>query len=166
MNKKILWGAVAVATLIIVWSLVSDSPVPVYNDVRDYLASSPAAYNKPSTTTKTAPKTSTKPKPAPVTVTLDYEDAVELYAGRRFQFNEKCQATPSSATYKNGTTVMLDNRSAYGQTVSIDGKSYGLSGYGFKIITLSSSSLPHKVQVNCGGSMNIIDLLLQARISQ
>src|SRR3989344_4269646 len=135
MNKKILGGAVLIATLLVVWSLANDRPVPVYQDVRDYLVSSPVAYNQPTNTAKTAPKTTTKPKTSPVTVTLDYEDAVELYAGRRFQFNNNCQVTPVSATYKNGTSVMLDNRSAYSQTVSIDGKSYGLSGYGFKIIT-------------------------------
>ena len=88
------------------------------------------------------------------------------FEGRRIQFDERCQVTPQNPTYKNGTSIMLDNRSANARTVVVGGTKYDLTAYGFRIVTLSSSSVPKELAVSCGSSGNVGKILLQAQILQ
>lgn len=92
-----------------------------------------------------------------------YSAAVKQYEGRRVQFDMYCQAIPTSLSFKNGTSIMLDNRSGDARTVTIGGTAYYLSGYGWKVITLwkSSSQLPATLSINCGGAVNVSSILLQ-----
>ncbi len=98
--------------------------------------------------------------------TKSYGDAVKEYAGRVIQFDERCQVTPQGPTYKNGTRIMLDNRSASARTVMIGTTKYDLGAYGFRIVTLSSPNLPKELAVSCGSSGNVGNILLQAQILQ
>ena len=86
---------------------------------------------------------------------------VAKYAGRRIQFNDSCQATPAAQTYKNGTQVMFDNRGAKATTLTIEGVAYPTSAYTYRLITLSSKTLPHTVIVNCGSQNNVAQITLQ-----
>lgn len=45
------------------------------------------------------------------TATLKYADALKLYGDKRIQLDKVCQAHPNNVTYKNGTSIMIDNRS-------------------------------------------------------
>jgi hypothetical protein len=106
-----------------------------------------------------------KKTPAP-TPAKSYSDTVKEYEGRRIQFDERCQVVPQSPTYKNGTSIMLDNRSASARSVMVGGTKYDLTAYGYKIVTLSSLSLPKELAVSCGSSGNVGKILLQAQILQ
>ncbi len=90
-----------------------------------------------------------------------YNQLLKDFIGRRVQFDARCQAIPSDLTYKNGTQVMFDNRSGDARWISVGGAEYYLSGYGYKILTLSSKSLPKDLYINCGSAVNVGQILLQ-----
>jgi len=102
----------------------------------------------------TTQKTNTVlPKP-----TISYDQALAKYA--RIQFDKNCQAIPNKVTFRNNTTIMLDNRTAVPLTIKIGG-TYYLKAYGFKIVTLSSNKLPEYLLVDCNNSQNVATVLLQ-----
>lgn len=115
----------------------------------------------PSSATKPAVKKNTTPISS-----QNYTELVKQYEGRRIQFDDRCQINPQKPTYKNGTSIMLDNRSAQARAVGIGGVKYDLGAYGYRIVTLSSSSLPKELAVTCGSSGNVGSVLLQAQILQ
>ncbi len=114
----------------------------------------------PSPTPAPGSKTS-PPSSGTATQTQAYSSVVAQYFDRRIQFDENCSATPSSVTYKNGTKIMLDNRSAMPLTVKIGQSTFDFPAYGYKIITLSSSKPPVTLNMNCDGRVNIGQILIQ-----
>lgn len=93
---------------------------------------------------------------------ISYDKALVTYKDRRIQFDPTCQAIPHTATYKNNTEVMLDNRSA--ETRSIHMGSLGtlsIKPWGFKIIMLSSTLLPNVLAVDCNQSQNVALITIQ-----
>ncbi|MDO8495999.1 MAG: hypothetical protein Q7S43_00920 [bacterium] len=90
-----------------------------------------------------------------------YNQLLKDFTGRRVQFDARCQAIPNDLTYKNGTQIMFDNRSGDARWISVGGAEYYLSGYGYKILTLSSKSLPKNLYINCGSAVNVGQILLQ-----
>ena len=159
MNKT-WWLVFAVVVVLGGWWAYSGK-APSLSDVglqNPYGASpSPAS----GTTVKPVAKQSTAPVSA-----KSYSDAVKEYEGRRIQFDERCQVVPQNPTYKNGTSIMLDNRSASARSVMVGGTKYDLSVYGYRIVTLSSPNLPKELAVSCGSSGNVGKILLQAQILQ
>lgn len=155
---KYLWIVVIVAVAAVVYFMGGDW-ASKYTGVETKSPSpSPVAGG-------TVNKRVVKPSTAPVS-TKSYTELVKEYEGRRIQFDERCQVIPQSPTYKNGTSVMLDNRSAGARSVMVGGTKYDLSAYGYRVITLSSSSLPKELAVSCGSSGNVGKILLQAQILQ
>lgn len=155
-GNKIFWIVLAVVIVGIIIFLNSKQSVAPTNPSND----------NTNTTTNTAPtgntaKPATKPANTQNTITTSYQEMVKKYEGRRIQFNEWCQATPSSQTYKNGTQIMFDNRGSKATTLTIDGVAYPTSAYTYRLITLSSKTLPHTVIVNCGAQNNVAQLTLQ-----
>lgn len=90
-----------------------------------------------------------------------YTQAVLKYADVRMQFDAGCQATPNAATYKNGTTVMLDNRSEETRSIVIGGRTYTVPGLSYAIVKLTSAKLPATYMVDCDFQQNIATILLQ-----
>ena len=119
----------------------------------------------PSPVAGTAAKPVVKKSTVPVS-TKNYTELVKEYEGRRIQFDDRCQTTPQNPTYKNGTSILLDNRSASIRTVVVGGTKYDLVAYGYRVVTLSSSSLPKELLLSCGSSGNVGKILLQAQILQ
>ena len=110
----------------------------------------------------TKPVTTKVPKPASAKTNPKlYTDLVTEYSGRHIQFDIACQAIPNNVTYKNGTSVMFDNRSGDARSISVGGTIYYLAGYGYKIITLSSKTLPKTLLISCGAAVNVGQILLQ-----
>ncbi len=103
----------------------------------------------------------TKPITPVKTITTSYQEMVKKFEGKRIQINDACQATPSSQTFKNGTQVMFDNRGAKAIKLTVDGVSYPTSAYTYRLITLTSKTLPHSVIINCNGQNNIAQFNLQ-----
>jgi hypothetical protein len=104
--------------------------------------------------------TGTNPPNNNEVVPLTYGGALTIYKDYRIQFDAGCKATPSNVTYKNGTDIMLDNRAPVSRRISI-GSVYGLEAYGFKIIKLTSSTLPKTFLVDCDTSQNVATILVQ-----
>lgn len=126
--------------------------------------------NSPSPSSSPA-KTVYKPKAkaAPVSnsdagTPMAYTEIVKQYADARIQFDDNCQATPKAPTYKNNSNILLDNRSSSARTISVNGVKYQLGSYGYKVINLSSTTLPREISVDCGVSHNVGRILLQAKI--
>jgi len=98
----------------------------------------------------------------PVSAALKaYTDLVAQYEGRRIQFDKTCQAIPSSLVLKNGTKVMFDNRSGDARMITVGAIQYSFSGYGWRLITLSSPTLPATIGINCGSAIYVGSITLQ-----
>jgi len=134
----------------------------------DQPAATTAQNEQPAATAETAeepagfgPEVKRQYTSAPV---YTYEQALNDFRDRRIQL-ENCVADPSTVTYKTGTKVMFDNRSSEPTEIKLDGRPVRLWGYEFRIVTLSSRSLPHTIDVDCEWlgepSYNIARILLQ-----
>lgn len=98
---------------------------------------------------------------AAATKTPSYGDLLKTYADRRIQFDANCLVTPYSATFVNGTRVMLDNRLNKGRSVYLNDVQYYLGPYGYRIITLTAAGpLPYTIMVDCGTGKNNGTILL------
>lgn len=91
---------------------------------------------------------------------LSYAQALIDYKGARLQLDKTCQASPDNMTFKNGASIMLDNRAPVSRTVKV-GSTYTIKPYGFRIIKLSSSTVPVTYLVDCDKSQNVATILLQ-----
>jgi uncharacterized protein YxeA len=91
---------------------------------------------------------------------ISYEQALIKYKDYRIQLAQDCQATPVNVTYKNGTSIMIDNRSNVERVVRV-GSNYTIPAWGFKIINLTSSTLPATWLVDCGAQQNVATILIQ-----
>lgn len=161
MKNKYLWIAVAtVAIAALYMAAGGDIGGQISEQLGDRLNSTTTASPSITPTTVRAGTKATTPKPK------SYSQLVQEYADRRIQFDERCQATPENITYKNGTTVMLDNRSSQSRVVTIGGVKYSLAGYGYKLVTLNNPQLPKELLISCGAGVNVGRILLQANILQ
>lgn len=91
---------------------------------------------------------------------LTYQQAIKTYEGKRIQFDATCQATPFNMTYKDGTYLMLDNRSPETRTIKI-GTPYTIKGYSFKIVKLANVSKATSLGVDCDARQNVATVLVQ-----
>lgn len=123
----------------------------------------PAATSTPVEIQPVSSGTSQK-NTAVVSAGLTYEAALDQYRDRRIQLQD-CVADPSTQTYKSGTKVMFDNRSPEPTQITLDGRAIRFDGYEFRIVTLSSVTLPKSVSVDCQwlgqDDYNIATLYLQ-----
>jgi hypothetical protein len=121
----------------------------------------PANEQVTGESTSTATSSGSQVKvPAPVEKKLTYEQALLIYADKRFQFDSLCQASPAQRVIKNNTEIMLDNRANVVRPIYVDGTRYSLAAYGFKIVKLSSNNLPHTTIIDCGTGKNSAKVIL------
>lgn len=157
-NISIIIGLIIVVALGF-W-LMGDSPSD--QNAETTPTETPSNKVSPSVKASSSPKTTAS---AP-SDTRSYTDLVKAYEGKRIQFDALCQAVPSYVTFKTGTTIMLDNRSGDARYVKIGQDEHYLGSYGYKIITLvSTSSAPTNVDISCGSAVNVGRILLQGNIS-
>ena len=95
-------------------------------------------------------------------VSLSYTEALAKYANARLQLDTTCQAlaSPSNLIFKNNAYMMVDNRAPVARTVHI-GSVFSIKAYGFKIIQLSSTTLPTTWLVDCDASQNVATVTIQ-----
>ncbi len=147
-----LWYVViAVAAVVIVVALVKGP--------RSYQPSATPTPT-PSATATATPKVGASKTPVS-TAPGTYADAVSAYANRRIQFDQYCQATPSSLAIKKGLAVMLDNRSGDARTFAVGGVYFTLPGYGWKIYVPPVTTTPTTLYIDCGSSRNVGTLIVQ-----
>ncbi len=158
MNKKLLWIIVAVVVVGGYFWMHSSSKST------DTQTAQQTATPKAAAAATVKPSTSVA-KATPTPVTKTYTQLLAEYGTRRIQFNASCQATPSTFVLKNNTSILLDNRANVARTITVDGTAYSLGAYGYQVVSLSSPSLPHTVKINCGSSVNVGTVLLQANVS-
>lgn len=91
---------------------------------------------------------------------ISYQQALVKYKDYRIQLGQTCEPTPNNVTYKNGTSIMIDNRSNIERVVRV-GSNYTIPAWGFKIINLTSSTLPATWLVDCGAQQNVATILIQ-----
>ena len=146
MKDKAIIELVVVLILVIFgfWALSKDSVV-VNNKVAEVVPTEDVREGSVSTGVA-----------APIT----YAQALKTYKDARIQLNPDCQASPNNVTYKNNTSIMIDNRSDKKRTVKL-GSSFTVPAYGFKIVRLSSATLPATWYVNCDNSKNVATILIQ-----
>ena len=101
------------------------------------------------------------PPPAVISNNPSYNKAVVQYADKRIQFQQSCQTVPNNVVYKNGVTLMLDNRASITHTIKIDSKTYVIGAYDYTIVTLSNTKLPHTILVDCDKSQNVATIMLE-----
>jgi len=102
----------------------------------------------------------TSPSATSAAATKSYQNALVTYANVRFQFDQYCQAIPKSMSVKSGRTIMLDNRSGDARVIKVGPNSYSLAGYGWRLVTVSSKTLPATLYLNCGAAVNVGTLIL------
>ena len=130
-------------------------------------------YGSPQTSSSPTPTTSgtssgykkSTATPVPVISGKTYTQLVAEFGNNRIQFGQNCQAQPASLALKNGTTIMLDNRSNQTHTITVNGTKYTIMGYGYQIVTVSSPTLPKAIGLGCDSSVNVGTIQLQANIS-
>ncbi|MBI2063965.1 MAG: hypothetical protein HYT65_03170 [Candidatus Yanofskybacteria bacterium] len=153
-KRKLTWTVVLILALVLA--------VLILMNGRDQLAVQQTTSPMPTPTPTSAKMTAKKP---PVSDTAQqtqvYSEVVKQYVGRHIQFDANCQAIPTQTTFKNGAAVLLDNRSGDARTIKIGDVSYSFPGYGYKILTLSSSTLPKTLNLNCGSAVNVGSILIQ-----
>ncbi|MCX6751302.1 MAG: hypothetical protein NT161_00840 [Candidatus Nomurabacteria bacterium] len=91
---------------------------------------------------------------------ITYGQALIVFKDARIQLDETCKAAPNNVTYKNNTNIMIDNRASVARTVKIDAN-YEIAAYSFKIIKLSSATLPVTWLLDCDKSQNVATVLVQ-----
>jgi hypothetical protein len=159
-NNKNLWVVGIIVVVLIIGflgykkyqsvALVSDQPIAI----------APAGTGEDASEDTTDGSINTTP--GSTATTISYANALLKYKDARIQLGtgQQCTATPNNMTFKNGTTIMIDNRASVARTLKI-GTQYSVKGYGFKLIKLSSGTLPMKYLVDCGSQQNVATILLQ-----
>lgn len=159
-KNKIVWigiGLIVIALIVVL--AVRGNKMPTEN------TGIPAGETTPESTLDTTgdPVVSTPGTGAATgtAVSVSYQEALVKYADRRLQFNDMCQATPNTVTYKDNSGIMLDNRSNKTRTIKV-GTTYTIKPYGFRIITLPDIYLKSStLLVDCDKSQNVATVLVQ-----
>lgn len=153
-DSKIAWAIFGVlAVILIVVVLVCNTKTnKISQDVLDSETADKTTESKEDTV---KPITTTKP-----VFKMSYANALNTYKDRRIQLDEKCQASPTNMTFKNGTTIMIDNRSNTARKLNVNG-AYTVGAYDYITVKLTSNTLPKTILIDCGTSQNVATILLQ-----
>ena len=93
---------------------------------------------------------------------LSYTEAFMKYGkGNFLQFDDNCQSHPVSLSVVNGSKLMLDNRSAKSEVITVGDNSYAMGPFSFKIIIASASSIPTTYTIDCKDAQNVSTLIVE-----
>ena len=151
-NNKVLYYVIAavVIILVVVFLIMNKRIIPVANNIEQgtdqIVPEEDTSEGRVNATT-----------PAAI---LSYAQALLKYKDARIQIGESCQAFPNNVTFKNNTSIMIDNRTAVSHALKV-GSTFSIKGYGFKIVKLSSSTLPATWLMDCDKFQNIATILIQ-----
>ena len=154
-NKNLWIGGVvvlAVAAVLIFWLMGKPAIAP---GVDDNLAQNNPVIDSVEDTTPGSINTG-----ASKTATISYANALIKYKDARLQLDKACQGSPNAMTFKNGASLMIDNRAPVARVVKV-GSIFNIKAYGFKIVKLSSSTLPATWLVDCDKSQNVATVTIQ-----
>ncbi len=158
-TQKIIWSIVAIVIVVAIIFFI----VRTKNEEEPVAQNTEQSGDSALATSGSQPivPVAKKAAVAPAEPTLTYGEALSAYAGRVMQFGLRCEVNPNTIAFKNEVKLMLDNRSPQSRTIKI-GETYTIPGYGFKIITLTSTTFPKTFLVDCDGQQNVASILLQS----
>lgn len=168
-NKWIIL-AVIVVVVLVVWNLFDfrtgeqSIPTPMAGETSSPTPQSPSGGSVPGGSGAGQGSGSGQGSSFTQTQVQSYSQLVNQYEGRRIQFDQNCQINPTTVTFKTGTMVMFDNRSATTKTLVIGGQIHVFPPYGYKLLTLNSQIIPVTLTISCDSIPNIGSILLQANI--
>lgn len=152
--KQEVWGVLGViGAILVIWGIVTL--------VRSSKKEEAPVIEEPVVETPATSKSYTKPTTVVAPIKLSYNDALVKYTGRRIQFGENCNATPTRPVFKTGTEIMIDNRSSKARTFSIGDMKYQIDAYDYMTTILASASLPKEVLIDCGSNQNPVSILVE-----
>ncbi len=155
-SKKNLWmgiGAVVVLALIVWMVTKGDSGIKVPLE-EDMTTENEVVIEPKEDRTKGSVNTAVPVAP------LSYQEALNKYADARIQIGVSCQVTPANSTYKNGTTLMLDNRTSESKDIKL-GTAFSIAPYSFKLVKLESANLPATWLMDCDNMRNVATVFIQ-----
>jgi hypothetical protein len=152
-NRTWVWIVVVALVALAAWAFLKNKSSYTYTPTISPTVSASHSQGSAHSTSKSSPGSAAQAQ--------TYSQLVEQYKGYRIQFDEACQASPTNASFKNGQSVMFDNRSASAKTIKIGSLSYSFQPYGYKILTLSSQTLPKTLSLSCGTSVNVGQIMLE-----
>ncbi len=148
-QRTYIWGAVILVVLLVVVGVMLKSDTSLAPDYG--ISPSPNGDTMPL-----APSPSKSPTRKPATVpSMNYDEALKTYEGKRIQFDAYCQASPNAIVVTSGSSVMFDNRSGDARWFSLDGVGYYVAGYGFRVIPMAPKSVPHTYVIGCGSATSV-----------
>ena len=150
-NYNLIIGLIAIIAIVALVRFLGSSPSVTVDKVDN--GNQVAVESTEDTTTGSVDVSAPKP-------TITYAQALVKYKDARIQLDTACQASPNNVTYKNNTSIMIDNRSSVARTIKV-GSVLPIKAWGFKIIKLSSSNLPATWLIDCGVSQNVATVLIQ-----
>jgi hypothetical protein len=158
-NRQTVGIAAAAVVLILVGTLLRVSPSESPDSpadrkgVEDFLRALHIVGTGEEEPEAAAPQAEAPAAAAPSAAVLTYEQAIDLYVGRRFQF-VNCRGNPGSMVVTKGTKFLLDNRDPAAHTIVVGKASYRVPGLGFAVATASTVGL---LNITCdgGGSASI-----------
>jgi hypothetical protein len=172
-KDKSLWIGLIVFVVVvgvILWkqSIVAPAPAPVPLSGKD-------------TTLLPVPVASAVPRPIPAATiestedtgtasvdigapagALSYAEALITYKDARLALDANCRSSPSNLQLKNNSLLMIDNRSPVPRKVKV-GITFPVKAFGFKIIKLSSATLPVTWMVDCDKSQDVASILIEIK---
>lgn len=159
-NTKQIWNIVIIIAIVLIAGLLIRGNKSNNSPEDGNIVAGEVEGTEDTTPVTVAPGAGVSATPS--AASLSYAQALAKYKDTRIQLgtDASCNATPNNMTFKNGTTVMIDNRSPKDRTVKL-GATYNIKGYGFRIVTLSSSTLPATWLMDCGAQQNVATILLQ-----
>ena len=161
-NNKNMWmwvtGIVVLAAVasLLVWSMNSSTPVLAPSTNNNPVVDNTALDANLGTEDISAGSVNT----GSTAVSISYANALIKYKDARLQLDKTCQASPDKMTFKNNTNIMIDNRAPVARSVRV-GSIFPIKAYGFKIVNLSSATLPATWLVDCDKSQNVSTILIQ-----
>lgn len=162
MDRTKLWYIIGVVIVLLVVAIsLRRDEVPVI--VEETVSPTASVVASVSATPKVVVKPRATPKPTPVLPT--YNEVAGQYAGNRIQFDVYCQAFPVDNSFVDGTEVMLDNRSPDDRVVAIGGIQYGLPGYGWKVVKMTSTELPMTWAIDCGTAKSVGKIVVELPVT-
>ena len=162
-NKNLwIWIVVIVIVLIgvVVWATKSSAPTVTNNNNTPVVDNTNALQVQSTEDLSIGSVNAGNVNTGAPAASLSYAQALVTYKDARLQLDAVCQASPDNMTFKNNALLMIDNRAPVARNVHI-GSIFPIKAYGFKIVKLSSTTLPVTWKVDCDSSQNVASILIQ-----
>ena len=157
-RKTVIGIVIAVVfVLLLVFAGYSKNPGTVNQNENNATSTGSMASSTASSTQQKAEVKTQKP----IDLALTYQKIVEQYGDRRIQFDNACQAFPARLGFKNGTAIMLDNRTEKTKTIKLSGRAFILKPLGYITMKVTSKILPSTVFIDCDSHYNVGQIFLQ-----